>query len=61
MNAFIHAVFPGRQTDVKITREGKRLKMEVSGVGGERIVVEVNSVGDLKLEGLCDGEHSDSD
>lgn len=60
MNAFLHAVFSGRHTNVRISKEGNQLKVEIDGVGGERIIVEVNSVGELKLEGLGDGEHSDS-
>lgn len=61
MNAFLHAVFPGRQTDVKIKKDGKSLRVEISAVVGERIVIEVNSLGELKLEGFDDGEHNASD
>lgn len=61
MNAFMHAVFPA-QADVKLIKDGKRLRIEISSfVAGERIVVEVNSLGDLEMKGFSSGQHSSRD
>jgi hypothetical protein len=52
MNAFMHLIFPRRNTRVQISKKGKSLRIVIEDGIAERLVIEVSSMGELDLKGL---------
>ena len=52
MNLFTHMIFPRRNTTVELRKVKNKLRITVEGSIGERVVIEVEHIGELKLQGL---------
>lgn len=55
-NMFQHIIFPGRNNSLKITRDGKRVRITVEDAVANRLVVEVDvNDADIDVRGLRNG------